>query len=695
MERRGICIKVGEEKEMKKRGIVIFMLVTALAFAGCGKKASETLEEKESGKKTEQTSEEMSKLAEIPAPTATPKPTATPTPAVTKEQTELATRLREVYKDEVSARMVEKGYYYELDQVVEDENYLIEFKAVTGDMKNPKVVMDITVKDEILAKSYDEIKIFLHTLTETEFSDGGTHWPNDGYGKKDATQPDLFHVVANGNAYRMTNEETVVIDVCGINFEDIEYGDFEVEREIDTKEIRIQVPKYEFYPIPKREYTGCVFNHGGTEYLLDQAWCGQYVTELRFATYAGAEAVKEYSAGIAQYEALKQPEWKEFYSGLTLEVDGTEYRVERDGYHLSFSESDKQDGTFQGTGYVELSGVDYPEASEVILWAGTTGYDLKNVSSEPLTRELPASSKTEEPSLEQTEFAEYVRRLYKDEASASLIERGYYCMVDKTFEGEIFRFDLRAVTGDRHKRIMLFDIYVDDAGLAQNYDRICLRVGTTTEENYDADDDWAWNRVGYGYRDEEVGNLYHVAMEGSMFGHAPVVVDIYEVGFGLDTYKENQFLWYKVNPEPQIVETPMKTFCMTPEIQYSDGSLLITYEDRQYDLWRTSFGAYNTEIEFRTYFDAKEVPTDPHKLEKYRETVQDGWQKFSETLRLVADGVEYPIIVKEGTQSLLYFEVREGQESYRGNAALYFPAVDYDAASELLIKSGDTVHKLK
>ncbi len=693
---------------MRKKGFILFLLAAMFAFASCGKEAAETsgqgvetpAEGQGTGTPIPGQEEEISgSEGNVPGQTETiatpePKPTATPVPTMTPERIALVTELREVYKDEVSAKIVEKGYFYEINQVAEDENYRIEFKAVTGDMEKPKLVMDVTVKDEVLAATYDEIKIFVHTLGEDAFSNVENQWPNDGHGIKDATQPNLFHVIANGNPYWMADGDAVVVDVCGINFEDTEYYDFEIEREINTKEFRIQVPKYEFHPIPKKEYTGLTYNHRGTEFFLEQAVCGQYVTELFIASYVDAETIKEYPGGITQYEAMKQPEWTEFYSGLTLEVDGTEYTVKQDGYYMSFFETDSTEGAFKGTGYAELSGFDYVEASEVILWAGTTGYDLKSGSSTPLTRELPPSSESTELSSEQKELAELVRTYYKDEVSASLIEQGYYRMVDESFSDDIFRFDFKAVMGDEDNSVMVFDVYVDDAVLAATFDKICLRVGAYREEYYDAED-WIWNCEGYGYRNEEAGNLYHVVLNGCVFGYAPAMVDIYQIGFDQDTNPDNGIQWYKVNPVAKLVDVPMEVFCSVPEIKYDESSMLFTYEGKQYDLWRVNFGNYDTELEFHTYFDAKEVPTEESALWEYRESIQENWLGFSSTLRLVVDGVEYAVFDEEEKRGYVWFDVREGEDFYRGNAVPYFPAVDFWEASEILIKSGETVYKLK
>lgn len=690
---------------MKKKGWMLLGLATMLAFTGCGKDGADTPGQETvaqvQGQETviQVQGQEDSKTAEGDAgslkPTVTPKPTATPVPTMTPEQKMLATELRDVYKDEVSARMVEKGYFYEVNRTAENEEFFIEFKAVTGDMRNPKLVMDLTVNDEALAEGYEEIKVFAHTLSESAFADAENEWPFDGFGKRDETKRNLYHVIVTGNPYWMAAGDAVVVDICGINFEHTEAYDFEIEQKINLPEFRITVPQYEYHPVPEKGYEELVYEHRGTAYLPEQVVFGQYVTEIRFASYVEEEIVKKYEGGIGQYEAGKQPEWKEFFSGLTLEVDGREYRVKQDGYYLSFSETDSAKGDFKGTGYVEFPGFDILSATEVILWAGTTGYDLKSGSSVPMTRKLPTAAETEKPSLEQKDLAEQVRTLYKDEMSASLIEQGYYQMVNESFTDAIFRFDFKAVTGDKDNRMMLFDVYVDDAVLAASYDKICLRVGCVREENYDPESSTGWNCTGYGYRNEEVGNLYHVVLRGFIFGYAPTMVDVYGVGFDTDTNQDNGIRWYSVNPEGRLVETADEVYCPIPYIQYDAGSMVFTYAGKQYELQEIVFGKYNTEFAFYTDIDASGVPTGSTELWNYREEIQKDWLDFSATLRIVADGVEYPVIDEEGRRGYIWFDVAEGRESYRGNAHPYFPVVDYTEVTEIQIKAGDTVYRIK
>lgn len=673
---------------MKKKGMMLLVLAAVLAFAGCAKdtQGKETGNPVQ-GQGTESTGTEG-------GASATPKPTATPVPTQTPEQIALATSLRRDYKDEVSARIVEKGYFYELNQTAEDDRFRFDFKAITGDMKNPKLVLDVTVKDAALAEAYDEIKVFVYTLGLNAFdNEKASYLPAEGYGKRDDTERDLYHVIVEGTPAWMTTGNTFVLDACGVNFENRQEYDIEIEYMADTPEYRITVPQHKYYPVPMMGYEDFLYTYKGTEFLLERAEYGQYTTELRFITIVPEETMKQYPGGEQQYTDAFLPTWKEFLSTLTLELDGTEYPVANNNHIMSFYE--EYNGDYKGAGYAESKGIDFARVSEVILWAGTTGYDLKTGNKTPLTRLMPTQTPTPEASQEQKDFAEQVRTLYKDEVSASLIEQGYYQPVNESFTEAIFRFDLKAVAGDKENRRMFFDVYVDDAVLATTYDKICLRVGCIQEEYYDPENAWAWNCTGYGYRNEEVGNLYHVAMNGAMFGFAPTMVDIYEIGFDVDTNENNGIQWYDVNPEGRLVTVPDEVFCPTTSVWYEEGTMVFTYEGKEYDLQQAIFGKYNTDIGFYTDIDASEVPAEDTELWSYRDEIQKDWLAFSATLRLVIDGVEYPVFDEEGKRGYVWFDVTEGQEFYRGNAHPYFPAADYTEVSEILIQSGDTVYKLK
>ena len=98
---------------------------------------------------------------------------------------------------------------------------------------------------------------------------------------------------------------------------------------------------------------------------------------------------------------------------------------------------------------------------------------------------------------------------------------------------------------------------------------------------------------------------------------------------------------------------------------------------------------------FLTDIDAKEVPVADEELWEYREAIQEDWLKFSDSLRLVVDGEEYPVIDEDEMRGYVWFDVEEGEAFYEGNAHPFFPAVDYTEVSEMMIRSGDTVYRLK
>ncbi|MBQ8548356.1 MAG: hypothetical protein IJ427_07620, partial [Lachnospiraceae bacterium] len=117
---------------MKKKSLLIFVIVAMFAFAGCAG---------EKGKTVGTTTGTPSETRGVSDEKGTPEVTMSP------EQKELAEHLRIAHEDEVSARLVEQGYYYEVNKSSTDGIFQFDFKAVTGDLREPMLVFDVYVND--------------------------------------------------------------------------------------------------------------------------------------------------------------------------------------------------------------------------------------------------------------------------------------------------------------------------------------------------------------------------------------------------------------------------------------------------------------------------------------------------------------------------------------------------------------------
>ena len=659
---------------MKKKSLLIFVIVAMFAFAGCAG---------EKGKTVGTTTGTPSETRGVSDEKGTPEVTMSP------EQKELAEHLRIAHEDEVSARLVEQGYYYEVNKSSTDGIFQIDFKAVTGDLREPMLVFDVYVNDAELTAEYEEIKLYAYILGEDAYAnERDSYMPWEGVGKADELQDNLYHVTIPGTYIWMTTGDPFVVDVCQVDF--VKTGRNLLSYPVNVPETRLTVPQSKFHPVLQLGYVGFAFTHGGREYTLNTAEYGQYNTELIFSCFVDKNKIYTDMDYTEQIDDNFQLIWKDFLSNVELEVDGKSYYVDDNNY-MTFSENGGTVEQYRGRGTAYTPGVNFPWAKEAKIWVGTVGYDLKSGSKTPLTRELPTPTPAPAMKPEQAELAEHLRSKCKNEISAELVEQGYYHIVNETREDEIFRFDFKALTGDEENLMMVFDVTVEDEILTEMYPVIRLGVDCEREENYEPGN-W-WNCDGYGVQDPENKKLYHVIMSGYIFGYAPTVAEICQVAFDVDTDSMNGELVYEVNPEPYYVDVPLDTF--VPVLRGSYSGMGFSCGGRSYEMTGAIYGSYYVDFEIRTAIDAAEVPTDDWGLEEYREELQKEWTEAWPDLTLVADGKEYKVVDEDGKRGYLWFNVEEGNTSYQGYVHAYFPAVDYFKVSELELKVGDTIYNLK
>ncbi len=670
---------------MKKKSLLMFAIAAMLALAGCSGETAGTNAGDAQVTQGSNSGEEGVTPGES-------KPTNVPEATMSPEQKELAEHLRTAHEDEISAQLVEQGYYYEVNKSNTAGIFQIDFKAVTGDMRDPMLVFDVYVNDAELAAEYDKLKLCAYTLGDEVYDNERDYFAFcEGYGIRDEEADNLYHVTLPGASAWMTMGDSFVVDACQVEF--VNESGKVLTYPVEVPETRLTIPQTKFHPVLGLGYVGFSFTHGGREYVLNTVEYGKYRTELRFYCYEDKEAVAMDPVDFYRLDDSFRLPWMDFLSDVTLEVDGKIYEINDNG-SITFSENGSTEEQYRGSGFAYTPGVNFPWAKEAKIWVGTMGYDLKSGSKTPLTRELPTPTPAPAPtvSAEQTEFAKLLRDKFKDEQSANLVEQGYYHCINETREDGIFRFDFKGLTGDKENLMMAFDVYVEDDVLTEMYPILRLDVDCEREENYDPEENW-WNCTGYGVQDPENKKLYHVIMRGYNLGYAPTVTDICRVAFDVDTNDMNGELGYEVKTEPYYVDVPLKVFADV--LRGSYYGIEFTCGGRTYELVGATYGSYYADMMFRTVIDATEVPTDDTALLNYRDELQKDWAEAFPSLTLVADGKEYKVVDEEGKRGYIWFTVEEGVDSYLGEVHPFFPAIDYWNASELKLKVGDTEYNLK
>lgn len=281
------------------------------------------------------------------------------------------------------------------------------------------------------------------------------------------------------------------------------------------------------------------------------------------------------------------------------------------------------------------------------------------------------------------------RTIFKDETTAEIVEQGYLYEVGQTQTEDIFQVNLVAVTGDAETPQLVFDVYVNDEELVANNDRIRVLAYTLGVEQYENELEQYGPCEAYGEKDEEIDNLYHVSMTGApawMTTGEPVVVDVCQINFDLDNE-----IWttYEVNMEYRFTP-PSDIYYPVSDVYYED--IRFSYGGVDYNLHSGMYGPYRSELIFHCDYAAlAENRTDYTELEG---ELQANWLEFVETVTLVVDGVEYK--VDEIEKGYIWCDFNgEVFDKNHGSVCPYFPSIDYEKATSIVLRAGGKSYTLK
>ncbi|MBQ8314946.1 MAG: hypothetical protein IJX95_04305 [Lachnospiraceae bacterium] len=346
---------------MKKKSLLIFVIVAMFAFAGCAG---------EKGKTVGTTTGTPSETRGVSDEKGTPEVTMSP------EQKELAEHLRIAHEDEVSARLVEQGYYHIVNETREDEIFRFDFKALTGDEENLMMVFDVTVEDEILTEMYPVIRLGVDCEREENY-EPGNWWNCDGYGVQDPENKKLYHVIMSGYIFGYA---PTVAEICQVAFDvDTDSMNGELVYEVNPEPYYVDVPLDTFVPVLRGSYSGMGFSCGGRSYEMTGAIYGSYYVDFEIRTAIDAAEVPTDDWGLEEYREELQKEWTEAWPDLTLVADGKEYKVVDEDGKRGYLWFNVEEGKTSYQGYVHayFPAVDYFKVSELELKVGDTIYNLK------------------------------------------------------------------------------------------------------------------------------------------------------------------------------------------------------------------------------------------------------------------------------------------------------------------------------
>ncbi len=276
---------------------------------------------------------------------------------------------RNIFGDDTTADIVDKGYLYEVHQTQTKDIFTVELVAITGDAETPVIVFDVYVNDKKLAAENDRIRMLAYTLGVEQFEhELEKYGPNEAYGVKDEEIDNLYHFSMVGAPVWMTRGEEFVVSICQINLD--------IDEDIWTTyepniEYRLTVPQELFHPVDYGYYEQVSFTYEGTQYHLSKVESGPYRTQISFWYDLSEEENKSVEADHMAEELNQNVKWAEVVKTLTLVVDGVEYKPNPEKFGYVWLDEEAEAGT-KNRCYVhpEFDSIDYDGASEVYLKAG-------------------------------------------------------------------------------------------------------------------------------------------------------------------------------------------------------------------------------------------------------------------------------------------------------------------------------------
>ena len=277
-----------------------------------------------------------------------------------------------------------------------------------------------------------------------------------------------------------------------------------------------------------------------------------------------------------------------------------------------------------------------------------------------------------------------------DKTTEEIIDQGHYAEIGQEQSDGAFTVKLVSVTGDEMNPKLFFDVTVNSETLAANNDTLRLFAYILDEDNYQnhLEDYGMWD--GVGTKDPEIGNLYHVCMNGAsafMVNQQEVIAAVKQIQFENDPEREQYE--YAVNMEYRfkVPEIALKESC---QAYYED--ITISSGELNYDLMYADFGAYESMLTFNYDFLGTSLAGGVTNYDDVSEQFDAYWHDFAKDFILTVDGTDY------APQELGYsYCVNDSDAIGAGRCStwLSFPGIDYANAELITLTAGGQTYTLK
>ncbi len=281
----------------------------------------------------------------------------------------LSNFIKNITGDEKTMEIVEKGYTYEVQEILSDGQFSATLIGFTGDRNEPKVLIDLFINDPTINVTEKAVGIKVYTLGVEQFENELDHYGYwEAYGVKDEEIENLYHFSFTGAPVWLTRGEEAVVQICEVFLKDA----WNTQSYPVDFEYRVTIPKESFHPAPFVSYTGKGFTYDDVDYTLNAVQYGYYYTQVSFYSDTVVQNPPTPTEDINTISANMDRNWYAVVSTATLVVDGTEYQLlEEDGYSAVWFDTQGDAGTpYRCYMHLFFPDIDYGNAKDIILKIG-------------------------------------------------------------------------------------------------------------------------------------------------------------------------------------------------------------------------------------------------------------------------------------------------------------------------------------
>ena len=285
---------------------------------------------------------------------------------------------REKFRDETTADLIDQGYLYEINQSFTDGIYRADLIAVSGDLENPKLIIDLYIDDPDIAAANKTVSIGVYTLGVYQYEHELDQYTwADGTAFRDSEIPNLYHASIQGAPVWMSHGKECVIDITAI-YRNEPDGTPVIDR--THMETRLTIPTDELADTDCLYYTdedNMVLSYNGIDYMLTCAQFSAYQTEISFRLcmdefLANAPEDAQEDTCLFKDAALNE--------ALVLTVDGTAYSCDPDCCYIWWDAENECDDPEFGYETPLFAHIDFASAQNIVLSAGDASLTLKGSS---------------------------------------------------------------------------------------------------------------------------------------------------------------------------------------------------------------------------------------------------------------------------------------------------------------------------